>query len=86
MKHINIPFRQKKNVVYTSDGALKENGKDWCDCLDVDCPGCFFPCPKCKSCKCGPECRCNRKWYFKQIVHEGSNTVSKWEKQPTLFD
>lgn len=31
-----------------------------CDCLNENCPGCFFPCPKCRSAKCGSECR----YYF----------------------
>lgn len=35
-----------------------------CDCLCVDCPGCFFPCYSCNSNKCGHQCRVNREWQF----------------------
>lgn len=37
--------------------ASTSKSDDNCDCLNAECPGCFFPCEKCGSSKCGPECR-----------------------------
>ncbi|XP_005092209.1 ARL14 effector protein [Aplysia californica] len=71
-----------KNRMYNADGLLIDNGADWCDCLEVDCPGCHFPCPKCNSCKCGAECRLNRKWCYDVVEIDGSLTVYKWSFQP----
>lgn len=28
-----------------------------CDCQVATCPGCFYPCEKCQSTKCGIHCR-----------------------------
>jgi hypothetical protein len=47
--------------------------QDLCDCLRTDCTGCHFPCPQCKSLKCGHKCRVNRQWYYERIEIEGSN-------------
>lgn len=64
-----------KSKVYDANGRLLSNGKDLCDCLDVDCMGCFFPCPECTSRKCGVECRCDRKWLYEQVEVEGGQIV-----------
>ncbi|KAG8438237.1 hypothetical protein GDO86_008798 [Hymenochirus boettgeri] len=64
-----------KNKVYDSKGILIFNGRDLCDCLDEDCPGCFYACKKCGSHKCGVECRCDRKWLYEQIEVEGGETI-----------
>lgn len=64
-----------KSKVYDANGRLLSNGKDLCDCLDVDCMGCFFPCPECSSRKCGVECRCDRKWLYEQVEVEGGQII-----------
>ncbi|KAM4603055.1 ARL14 effector protein [Polymixia lowei] len=64
-----------KSKVYDSKGRLLSNGKDMCDCLDVDCMGCFYPCPECSSRKCGVECRCDRKWLYEQVEVEGGEII-----------
>lgn len=64
-----------KSKVYDSQGLLLYTGVDLCDCLDEDCLGCFYACPKCGSSKCGPECRCDRKWLYEQIEIEGGEII-----------
>lgn len=64
-----------KSRVYDSEGRLLVNNKDMCDCLDVDCMGCFYPCPRCCSRKCGVECRCDRKWLYEQVEVEGGEII-----------
>ncbi|XP_018619553.1 ARL14 effector protein isoform X1 [Scleropages formosus] len=64
-----------KSKVYDSQGLLITNGRDMCDCLDVDCMGCFYPCPECNSRKCGVECRCDRKWLYEQVEVEGGEII-----------
>ncbi|XP_054627075.1 ARL14 effector protein isoform X1 [Dunckerocampus dactyliophorus] len=64
-----------KSRVYDSKGRLLSNGKDMCDCLDVDCMGCFYPCTECSSRKCGFECRCDRKWLYEQVEVEGGEII-----------
>ncbi|XP_040191761.1 ARL14 effector protein-like [Rana temporaria] len=62
---------------YDKKGKLLCNNKDLCDCLEEICQGCFYPCPKCDSTKCGPECRCNRKWVYDRIQTETGRIISK---------
>ncbi|OCU02222.1 ARL14 effector protein-like [Xenopus laevis] len=62
---------------YDKQGKLLCNNWDLCDCLEESCQGCFYPCPKCSSTKCGPECRCNRKWVYDRIQAEGGIVISK---------
>lgn len=64
-----------KSRVYDNKGRLLSNGRDMCDCLDVDCMGCFYPCPECGSRKCGVECRCDRKWLYEQLEVEGGEII-----------
>lgn len=67
------PCRQVR--VYDNEGRLLSNNKDPCDCLDVDCMGCFYPCTECGSRKCGVECRCDRKWLYEQVEVEGGEII-----------
>ena len=71
-------FSIKKNQVYDENGIFLENSQDLCDCLDLNCHGCHFPCPKCGSQKCGAECRCGRKWIYEHVEVEGANLILKW--------
>ncbi|XP_068943854.1 ARL14 effector protein-like [Petaurus breviceps papuanus] len=61
---------------YDKNGLLLCNGADLCDCLEKNCLGCFYPCPKCNSNKCGPECRCNRKWVYNEIATESGDVTT----------
>lgn len=61
---------------YDKSGRLMCNDADLCDCLEKNCLGCFYPCPKCNSNKCGPECRCNRRWVYDAIVTESGEVIS----------
>lgn len=62
-------------TMYDENGLFRENCIDLCDCLDVECPGCHFPCSSCRSTKCGPCCRVSRKWSYEQIEHDGKDLV-----------
>lgn len=64
-----------KKYVYDEKGRYRSNGADACDCLDALCPGCHFPCPNCKSPKCGTQCRVHRKWAFEVVEHDGKDLV-----------
>ncbi|XP_033125211.1 ARL14 effector protein-like [Anneissia japonica] len=72
--------KNKKKMVYNEQGLLQESGRDLCDCLNHQCPGCHFPCPLCKSPKCGNECRCKRKWLYEQVEVEGIGVVYKFQR------
>ena len=61
--------------MYDEYGRLLDDLRDLCDCLDDDCDGCHFPCTKCKSTKCGVDCRINRRYVYDQVEIEGSRTV-----------
>ena len=52
---------------------LLHNGRDLCDCMEEECPGCHFPCHKCRSSKCGYECRINRKWQYETCEFDGDS-------------
>nr|XP_020635728.1 ARL14 effector protein-like [Pogona vitticeps] len=69
----NTPKRTVKK--YDKQGRLLSNKIDLCDCLEKNCLGCFYPCPKCNSTKCGAECRCNRRWAYDQIQIEAGQMI-----------
>ncbi|XP_049834502.1 ARL14 effector protein isoform X2 [Schistocerca gregaria] len=69
--------RRQAASLYDDRGIYIATGKDLCDCLDETCVGCHFPCPKCRSNKCGQECRVNRKFVYEQIEIEGTDIVIK---------
>ncbi|XP_043270121.1 ARL14 effector protein [Venturia canescens] len=67
----------KKYSVYDERGFMVKTGYNLCDCLQLDCAGCHFPCAKCGSTKCGHECRNFRKWTYDTIENEGSDVIIK---------
>ncbi|XP_071482046.1 ARL14 effector protein-like isoform X1 [Diadema antillarum] len=69
---------KQKRTMYNDQGHLSETGQDLCDCLDKNCPGCHYPCKTCNSVKCGPVCRCKRKWVFDQVEDEEQNYLIKF--------
>ncbi len=69
--HFNVFDILVSRQIYDDKGLLIDSGKDICDCLRKNCPGCHFPCKHCKSTKCGNKCRCNRTWYYEKIEIEG---------------
>ena len=72
------PHGNKVTAVYDDKGLLIDSKLDLCDCLEELCPGCHFPCPKCRSNKCGGECRQGRKWQYESLEVEGlENRVKK---------
>ncbi|XP_078012948.1 uncharacterized protein LOC144458172 [Phascolarctos cinereus] len=73
---VKLPRGKKGMQKYDQRGRLNLNGEDLCDCLEQDCLGCFYPCPKCQSTKCGPTCRRNRKWIYEAIANEGGDVVN----------
>ena len=75
-KNESVPEKREVNK-YDEKGRLTFNEADLCDCLDKDCMGCFYPCPKCNSTKCGPTCRCNRRWAYDTIVDENGEVIRK---------
>ncbi|XP_074133119.1 paraneoplastic antigen Ma6F isoform X2 [Sminthopsis crassicaudata] len=75
--HPKIFVGSKKNRrKYDRKGRLICNGIDLCDCLQVDCAGCFYPCPRCNSRKCGVKCRRNRKWVYNKVEDESGELVN----------
>lgn len=65
---IKLPSQKKYEPVYDSQGIHLATGSDFCDCLDVACPGCHFDCSGCGGNKCGVECRCSRTWCHKEVI------------------
>ncbi|CAL7942424.1 unnamed protein product [Xylocopa violacea] len=75
--HRRLYQGHKRHVLYDEQGIYIQTGDDLCDCLNLNCAGCHFPCPKCSSPKCGHECRINRKWTYDSIENEGSDVIIK---------
>jgi len=72
----NKQYSEKKHqtpALYNDRGIHIKSGADLCDCLDEQCVGCHFPCSKCKSTKCGHECRVNRRGEYDSIEIEGTD-------------
>lgn len=57
-------------VLYDEQGTHMNSGRNLCDCLNPECPGCHFPCKSCGSNKCGRKCRNHRKWMYTQAVEQ----------------
>lgn len=76
-RKINSNIRRPAGALYDEVGCHIATGIDLCDCLNKDCIGCHFPCPKCKSTKCGSDCRVNRKYMYEQIEYQGSDIIIK---------
>lgn len=51
--------------MYDEFGSIRQTQDDLCDCFELTCAGCNFPCDSCGSQKCAIKCRVNRK-----IVHD----------------
>lgn len=64
-------YKARPQRHYNARGVHIASNKDACDCLQPNCPGCHFPCPKCGSQKCGDECRCSRNYIYDQIEVDG---------------
>lgn len=79
----NMEFRRKTRkklplgALYDEKGILINSSINLCDCLQKNCSGCFFPCPRCKSQKCGLECRVYRKFIYAEIEYHGYDFVVK---------
>lgn len=74
------PGQSRRNAsrsTYNGMGQIRATGRDACDCLDNNCVGCHFPCPSCKSPKCGHECRQHRDDYVKLIQKENGKIICK---------
>ena len=63
----------RSKSVHDSLGKLIPTGADLCDCLVTDCRGCFYPCRRCQSTKCGNTCRVNRAFTYELV--RGSETA-----------
>lgn len=87
-KELEIDMRFNENFNRTSSrriatktlfdgmGRHRATGADACDCLEKRCVGCFFPCSKCKSTKCGTFCRRLREDDVVSIQTQGKNYMN----------
>ncbi|XP_017772846.1 PREDICTED: ARL14 effector protein-like [Nicrophorus vespilloides] len=72
-----IQTRKGNGALYNNKGIHNATGRDLCDCLEPECPGCFYPCKKCGSTKCGVDCRCMRKFKYDSIEYHGYSFTKK---------
>ncbi|XP_022096274.1 ARL14 effector protein-like [Acanthaster planci] len=77
----SITQKSRNHVMYNEKGLLLADNRDLCDCLNVKCPGCFYPCEQCSSTKCGVQCRCNRKWVYNKVENESGEDVVEFDKR-----
>lgn len=70
-----IAARRTPGALFDENGVHIASDTDLCDCLQVNCPGCHFPCKKCTSKKCGLDCRNNRKFVYEEIEYHGYDFV-----------
>jgi len=80
--HRKIYTYKARQNIYDNEGRLMADGRDLCDCLDEECPGCHFPCLKCGSQKCGGDCRCNRRWFYQELEVEGTSQKYTFRNPP----
>lgn len=73
-----LPKRSSNSCsIYDVNGKLRGTQEDICDCFEKKCPGCHFPCEKCKSEKCGPTCRVYRRYCYEEIEFDGKTEFKK---------
>lgn len=84
----NKSKRSQNRTVFDGNGSYRHNGRDVCDCLDNFCCGCHYPCPKCKSPKCGNQCRRYRAeayssiyWESQKVTQHNTNLDMQGEKR-----
>lgn len=70
--------KYRKKIKYTKTGCININGikLNLCDCLEKDCPGCFFKCENCSSNKCGVVCRVGRTYMVDYIEQDGKPEIT----------
>lgn len=75
-KVVQSTQRKKNSAMYSPAGIFLATGQDLCDCLEEECPGCFFQCPKCNGPKCGGTCRRRRNWCYEHVTVDGQSKSS----------
>lgn len=70
------PKVRRERRKYDRKGRLLCDGLDVCDCLQMERSGCFYPCPKHSSKKCGVKCHCNHKWVYNKVEDQSADVLS----------
>ncbi|XP_054719630.1 uncharacterized protein LOC129229365 isoform X1 [Uloborus diversus] len=73
-------------ILYDEKGVHIASGLDLCDCGTANCCGCWYPCPKCGSNKCGLHCRVHRKFMYEEVTVEGYGYVYRNELYKDLSE